>query len=623
MRKRIRQSDTRRHAKRPKVDIGGGNSNDEGTVEVVYTANTPVLTLTPVQEELTPIIECCVCMRSDLDDLVMVVDYDLPVNNNTGVHPIVTLPDCSSNALFNGTIFYANCRKHGVCYSCLKRIALNFDNHPINHKQPFISCPYPFGDGCIADTGVPYYFSHSDIKKVLSDDEYQQYYNHAERFQFPGYEIVKCPRPVLVNNDAQIAECGAWILVPYELIQSTPRGHLVIECDQNLNCQRRSCYHCRGNVRRGFLNFLNNDNGFIGRIDTNGQCDTCLTSTENTNENAFNKYFYNCNKKLKDGKPIFFKNNELTLDIVLQQLEEIADSDKMYSRCFECLTVIYKTEQCNTITHCGIERCYACGRSGSYEVDLGDHWDVTGIKGCPRFDHSTFWNEWGNCNFKCRESQCYNDDIGPCTVPDHTSGITEMIKLRKRAHIYHAIKSLIPSLQAQVIAIVSTNKKIAPFLPKYMCSDYRLYMSDVMHYKLKAAQNFIRNYNNPHTHIHDVDDVDDVDDSDISDRSFERAVQNLRNNPLALNLSGNSPNISDSEDSDNDDTLSPISYRYRDNKNIIEKLANIEFTKIEYPVTSTTSTTLTLQPHSTSKVRQNIVRRPKRTKPNITNSRTV
>lgn len=447
------------------------------------------------EEQEIPYLECCICMRSDLDDLAVLVNNEAPLLQN-GFHPIATLSDCDEGIPLCNTIFYAPCGKHAVCYDCLKRIALNFNSHPIGHEDSLIPCPYPFDNTCENDIGMKNYFSHSDIKKILSSDEYDMYMRHAERFQFPGYEIVKCPRPIIINDRGDIGLCDACILVPIKAIQNTSEGHLIMECDQNSKCYRRSCYHCHTLVRRRGLRrdediLGNNDvNTNIGSIcnDENIYCERCVTSTENTNPKCRNRYFYKPDKRRNDGQNMLYRNEEIPDDVIIDQLLEIVESENLFTRCMECLTTIYKTEQCNTITHCGVERCYACGRTGTHEQDLGDHWDVSGVKGCPRFDHSSFWNEWGHCGFKCREGYCYSDTIGPCTLEEHQGGIQNMIDIRKRAHIYHAIKSLLPEQREYILKVASQNSKIEPYLPRYMCNEYRTYLSDIVYEQVLAAQ---------------------------------------------------------------------------------------------------------------------------------------
>lgn len=513
-----------------------------------------------------PILECCVCIMSDIDGLAILVDNERQIQQN-GFHPFATLSDCDEDIPLEGTIFKSCCGVHSICFNCLKTIAINFDNHPIGINYPLIKCPYPFnGDtGCISPIGIPNYFSHSDIKKILNNNEFQMYLNHSERYQFPGYEIVKCPRPIILNDDG-IGICGAWILVPIDLIKKTSPGNLILECDQNPDCYRRSCYHCNSLIKHHGLERGARDDGLAGTVQGAGIfCEYCITSKENTNPKALNKYFYRSDKCLKDGKSLFFRNEELTSDIVMPQLREIAESEELFTRCFECLTIIYKTEQCNTITHCGIERCYVCGRSGSCEQDLGDHWDVTGMRGCPRFDHSNFWNEWGDCEFKCREGYCYGDDIGRCNIVAHKFGINEMNNIRKKAHIYHCIKSLLPELRDIIQYKAMNIESLHNYLPKYMCSEYRAFLADVMFNKKVQAQyvlsESIDNIKEELYSIHNEDDSSEESDSSLSELLIEVT----------------------SSSSESESSFSSLSnQRIRECQNLINKLSNINFNELDY-----------------------------------------
>jgi len=196
-------------------------------------------------------------MSSDLDDLAILVDNEKNITKD-GIHPIASLSDCDEGIPLKNTIFLSCCKNHGICYSCLCTISTNFANHPIGHKHSLIPCPYPFEE-CLSFSGMANYFSHSDIKKILSQEQYDMYINHAERYQFPGYEIVKCPRPTISDDTGDVGVCGAWTLVPIDLIQSTNPGYLIMECDQISQCYRRSCYHCHSLIRRRGLRIENPD----------------------------------------------------------------------------------------------------------------------------------------------------------------------------------------------------------------------------------------------------------------------------------------------------------------------------------------------------------------------------
>lgn len=398
----------------------------------------------------SPSLQCSICYTSsnvttfDRDNNVMSTlnEWDGPITDDT--------------------IFLGPCKQHPLCVRCLGRLALNFDNHSIGSEHAFVRCQPTFADSpCISNLGLPYYYTHFDIKKVLDDEEFQQYNNHAERYQFPGYELIKCPRPLV--HEGNMLKCNAGILVPFDEIQTAERGYLIIFCDQNDQCYRRTCYHCRNLVGRRAQ-----------------YCMHCLTMNESHDPQAFNHYFYKPNKKPRDGQDIMFRNGELTLKLIVEQIKQIVDSDKPLTTCLECLIPIEKTEQCNTLTHCSIEKCYCCGRSGTEHQGLGDHWDTSGMHGCPRFDHSRYWNVMANCDFRCEESYCYNHDIGNCSVQDHQDGIKNMNFERKKCQVYHSIFSLLPQMRENVLKELWKNVKMHPYIPQYKSTDVRTCCPDTL-----------------------------------------------------------------------------------------------------------------------------------------------
>lgn len=377
----------------------------------------------------------------------------------------------TSESTPSDTLLWSACHIHCICKGCLVKIATSFGQaHPIGHEHPMIKCPYPFED-CLFDDGQPNYFSHAAIERLLSDADKSRYVTHAAKFQFPGYELVSCPRPI-----ANGGKCNAGILVPIADIRSSQPGALIMFCDQTAQCQRRSCYHCHGLIQRG--------------VD---RCDVCIAATENTNPSAENHYFYRPNKRAGDGQPVLLRNEEITTQLAVEQIMEIISSDRLESRCVECLTVLQKTEQCNTLEHCGIERCYSCGRSGTPNQKLGDHWDSMGVSGCPRFDHSVFWNVIADCRFRCTEGTCYNDELGDCNVSEHAVGIRAMIDARKNAHVYHALKSLLPPLRMSTVRALNIRPNAVEWLPRFYSSDYRTYLPELVMMMQKKTQNIVDN----------------------------------------------------------------------------------------------------------------------------------
>jgi hypothetical protein len=387
-----------------------------------------------------------------------------------------TLNEIDINEIESTEIILNPCRNHSYCIGCLRFLALNFDNHHIGYEDPFIKCEPTFEDEeCINIMGLPNYFMHNDIRKILSDEEYQQYTVHAEKHQFPGYEVIKCPRPIIENG--HIKRCEAGILVPIDVIKTTDRGDLIIFCDQNDLCYRKTCYHCQNLVGRRARN-----------------CMHCMTMNEANDPQAYNHYFYRPGKQPRDGKEKMFRNKDLTKKIILDQIKEIILSDYPLVKCFECLVIMEKTEQCNTLSHCGMERCYCCGRSGTTTHDLGDHWDTSGMHGCPRFDHSRYWNEIANCKFQCSEGKCYGHDIGSCKNSKHAKGVKNMAEERKKCQIYHAIFSLLPDMREIILREMLKNSKLKKYVPKYSSSDVRTCLPDTLH-KYFVMQNKKKNTN--------------------------------------------------------------------------------------------------------------------------------
>lgn len=363
----------------------------------------------------------------------------------------------------NQEIFLNPCKTHAYCVGCLRYLALNFDNHPISHQHPFIRCQPAFSnEECYLYDDVPSYFMHNDIGKILTKEEFQQYNNHAERFQFPGYELVKCPRPLIENGN--VGQCNSGILVPIELIQTSVKGSLIIFCDQNERCYRKTCYHCHNLIGR--------------RANT---CSHCLVVNESNDPHSFNHYFYKMNKVGRDGQPIMYRNNELTNEIIIKQLTEIIDATQPLIKCFECLIPMLKTEQCNTLSHCGIERCYCCGRSGTENQDLADHWETTGLSGCPRFDHSRYWNVVAKCDFACEEGVCYGHEVGECSRAAHVKGIKNMSEERRKCQIYHALFSLLPEKRLEILILMATDPKLCKYIPKYSSTDVRTCLPDSLY----------------------------------------------------------------------------------------------------------------------------------------------
>lgn len=382
-------------------------------------------------------LECCICF-----------EMKKAFTNDLG--EVLSLSEIENVSIENESeTFLGPCSKHPFCKDCLKRIVTDYTNHPINSSNSMVKCMYPF-DECMNDLGIYYIFQHANIKKVLTPDEFKIYMEHANRYRFPGYEIVKCPvtlrirvpgSPITRNlqqievNRIEFTEkvCCSENLVKTDLIEMSKRGKLIVVCTQNPECLNKFCFSCK---RKVFF------------YDT--ECSYCLKTQESFDPYADNMYFYKLNRIKGDKLDPFYKNGELTEEIVTIRLKEIISMDKVYLKCPECLVVIDKTSHCNGMSHCNIEICRSCGRFSYPGRTLVEHWSDDGMRGCPRWDFSNYWNYVAQCDFKCSDSFCYGDLRDDCKYIDHQKGIIKMQTENKRCMVYHTLKSLLPELREKV-----------------------------------------------------------------------------------------------------------------------------------------------------------------------------
>ena len=389
---------------------------------------------------------CCICYCDSGLKTVSTFD-DTPVKIND-----VILSNLYNKRIDSDFILLGPCGQHATCISCLQYLALDFTNHMINENYSFIRCCDP--STCASIMDIPTFYDHSQIKKFLSPTQYNTYHQHAEIYEFPGYHKKRCPH------------CNTFNIIPNDKIKDTPRGELIVECAQN--CHRNFCFYCDSNVTGFYIK----------------HCIPCSNSNLLTDPNRKNSYFYKPLESRKTPDDILLKNNELTPDIIISQLLEIVNPDNDVAvKCFTCLCLLYKTEQCNTLDHCKIEICYCCGKIGEklYSWKLGDHWSELGLRGCPRFDSAPYWNQTANCNFRCRDSKCHDYSLGDCVEESHQSGILNMKEERKSQLIYHKLKSLLSGTRDHITQIIIDNHPdLYPFVPDN--SVFTDLENDISHY---------------------------------------------------------------------------------------------------------------------------------------------
>lgn len=393
----------------------------------------------------------------------------------------------------DNTIFAGPCGKHFICKECLKKVSLDFENHPINRNYSLIRCLNPDED-CITPSGINTFFDHLQIQKILTKEQFSMYYDYAEIYEFPGFEIIKCPYRLLPYTNRSVV-CGAKNIITIEKINETPVGEMIVQCVQNPECNYRFCYHCKQTIRY-----------------SQTRCETCTTFSESQNPYSINYYLVKqpdieikmdpilknsdqqevmtTTRKIQEETDYLYRNGEITKEIALSYIDKIKSmDDKFFIQCPFCSEYFCKSDRCSALKHCGIERCYSCGKVQklNHPNGLGDHWSENGINGCPRFDYAPFWNNIAQCNFLCLEEgydekePCYGHYSGECQLEEHKEGIKNILEQRKNAFIYHFLKSLLKETRDDIIQELEEKeyyKKVFDFLENNQ--EYLLYYSPLI-----------------------------------------------------------------------------------------------------------------------------------------------
>lgn len=386
------------------------------------------------------------------------------------------------------------CKVHYICIGCMRKLINNYEAHVINENNSHFSCPYPFGD-CVTEIGFKNVFDHNSIKKIcISESEWINYTIQAERFAFPGFTIIKCP--LNVYKRGVISKCNAKVLVENNLIKTVSVGDLIVECSQNEKCLKKFCFSCKQ---------------LIHYYQTN--CYQCKTSYENENPNLYNYYFNKEESNNFDHKDIkwgfneeetifdydeseyLYLNKEITVEIATKQILSTMENIQNQIICSICKISLYKTEKCNGLSHHNLERCYSCSRIGYPVKGLDYHWSIGGVDGCFRFDNDSLVKNYIP-EYICNESICSNHEKGDCTIYEHQIGIEKLNIIRKKAYVYHMLKSLLGDIKFQVYDklydICKTNNVLLDLLPykqtlillNQFRKQYRNYCEDIVYKQL-------------------------------------------------------------------------------------------------------------------------------------------
>jgi hypothetical protein len=416
----------------------------------------------------------------------------------------ISLLDLEKHYFKNGIIpdkilVLSCCKVHYICIGCMRKLINNYEAHVINERTSHFSCPYPFRE-CVTEIGFKNVFDHNSIKKIcISESEWVNYTIQAERFAFPGFTIVKCP--LNIYKRGVISKCNSKVLVENNLIKTVDVGDLIVECSQNERCLKKFCFSCKKLIHYYQQN-----------------CYECKTSYENENPNVYN-YYFNKRRLDKDIKWGFdddeyyinqseylYLNNEITVEIATDQILSTIKNIETQIICSICKISLYKTERCNGLSHHNLERCYSCSRIGYDIKGLDDHWGIGGVDGCFRFDNDSFVKKYVP-EYICDDSVCSNHEKGDCTITEHQIGIEKLNIVRKRAYVYHMLKSLLCDVKFQVYDnlynICKNNQAYLNLLPYKQTlillnkfkKQYRNYCEDIV-YKQLHCKNALEIFTN-------------------------------------------------------------------------------------------------------------------------------
>jgi hypothetical protein len=298
---------------------------------------------------------------------------------------------------------------HSACNACITRI---IGTIPISEIKPEINCQYPFGD-CDA------VYSSSVVKSILKD-KYPVYRKARDRYTYVDCDVEYCPgcSKILVfddGNDGGVYRCPS--------------------------CENSYCMTCSEQTQ---FSYCIKCNGFVDQ-----------------NPNSYNTFFY---KKInrKDISDYLIRTCDINPDTAVEQLVSKIENNAVC--CPVCETLLYRTEQCNSLKHCHVEICSSCGEFSDIGSGLGDHWSARGINGCCRWETDPAYAHIIP-KYLCRDSVCYSHNSGECKRGDHLEGRNEMELFKKKQYIYHSLKSLIPRIRYKVV------EKIPPQLKEFLPTD--------------------------------------------------------------------------------------------------------------------------------------------------------
>ncbi|ATE82144.1 hypothetical protein psal_cds_257 [Pandoravirus salinus] len=444
----------------PRTAPPADKTDDHTSSDAKHTVPTAVcdIVLRPCTQ--APGIECSICMRDDGTVL-----WDVPQARPATLHDLWTDPDRhvlvpDGARLPDNAILVNPCRNadHAVCVGCMRAVLLNRGRPPVSVARAAVGCVSLDGESRCAATAYP---EAHPFALVLDGGEAAHLAGLYDRHRFPGMEVIACPLHVVIDRPVpagrrrgpriEVLPCGAECIVEHDRVARAVRGHLAVACTQNLRCAGTFCYHCRSRLPTGAA-----------------RCARCTHVAEHNNPEGVNRYFYRPGLMASTGPadkigPVtlqqsgagndvhLLRNREITQEVAVDQIERVLAMDRVAQPCYRCGVPLLKSTECNALSHCGVQKCYMCGRNALAGGHLEpEHWDAHGATGCPRYDHHAYWRTMKD-PFVCAEGRCYND-ASECKVAAHRAGIEAMHAERRVWHAWGMLRSLAAPLRECVIS---------------------------------------------------------------------------------------------------------------------------------------------------------------------------
>lgn len=399
-----------------------------------------------------------ICPVKEFDDLVQNIDEWLGDREN------VLLPSpCESEwnhsiclkclkQSFNSSFTLETCKHHKTTHICEVN---NTQIHQIQFQS--IPCLYPYTKHCkhgYSINSIQKLMNHTTPNELIFGLVSSIYKNHCtiDMKHYCG-DLISCPTYMCVQKKWAIENDVALLPLPRNT-RDQPNTMFCRRCENMELCnvyveQPQPCYRCATQMECEMDNWWNR---YIVRPQWMNQYESFV---RNVSDEKSEWEDYQNQKYIH-----LVKNKHLTVEMIWGQMENLLKQKVVHSECFKTGTMIYKTDKCNGLSHCGIEKCYISGRTTPLNEKLeSSHWNPLGHCGAvPRFDNDPYWNQVAMCNWICQEGKCYNENKD-CTNILHAPGIKRYHEERKYYHVFHLLRSIPPQLKCKIYEELDKYKK--------------------------------------------------------------------------------------------------------------------------------------------------------------------